>query len=212
MAQLKTGTTIGGRDIVQELDSHKADDVSHITAQERISWNDAQETINDHVDRKSSKTEYGHVKIGGSALSITDGVVSLEFVARPSDENLVASAPKEVSESTNEINPSFKKVKEVRINDTGIIRVKYDLRSSRSDTAVIGDIRINGVSVGGTDRVESTSYVTQTRDIEVQKGDSVELWIKPLFNDATAYARNFNIYYTMGLPSPDVSSPNIVLD
>lgn len=43
MAQLKAGTTIGGRDIVQELDSHKADAVKHITSAERTAWNNKAE-------------------------------------------------------------------------------------------------------------------------------------------------------------------------
>jgi len=80
---------------------------------------------------------------------------------------------------------------------SGVLRIKFDLRTSDNNADVLtGKIYKNGSPVGTEQGNWSTTWQTFTEDIGGwQTGDTVELWLANI--DAglyTVYARNFRIY------------------
>lgn len=83
------------------------------------------------------------------------------------------------STPANSITPSYSKVKEVRINYSGFIRVSFNVGSVETSKA---RIYINGVPKG-IERTIHTSmdvYVTYTEDFVINTGDLVQLYMYTL--------------------------------
>lgn len=95
---------------------------------------------------------------------------------------------------------SYLKVKEIKINYSGVHRVKFLLYNNDGISTVYGRIRKNGADFG-TERSTSNSVpVLFTEDLTFAKGDLVQMYIKaPGLN--TAFAGVFAIYGTVAFGS-----------
>ena len=104
-------------------------------------------------------------------------------------DNLKQSA--DTQRNTNSSNWTLRK--EIQINYSGVIRVKFDLWAGSVSDVMQGQIYINGVGVGTVRQVPST-WTTFTEDIRIGSGDRVQLYLK---SDGAnqVYCHNFRIYY-----------------
>jgi len=92
-----------------------------------------------------------------------------------------------------ETGTAYTKKKEILIARTGVIRVKFDLKSS-SSTICYGRVYKNGSAIG-TERSQGPSYATYTEDISVVAGELIQLYAKASAGQ-TCYVKNFQICYT----------------
>jgi len=92
-----------------------------------------------------------------------------------------------------ETGTAYTKKKEILIARTGVIRVKFDLKSS-SSTICYGRVYKNGSAIG-TERNQGPSYATYTEDISVVAGDLIQLYAKASAGQI-CYVKNFQICYT----------------
>ncbi len=86
-------------------------------------------------------------------------------------------------------------VKSFTINNPGIIRLKYDIKASVSNTRV--DI-IYGSSAGpilSSDSTASATYVTKTADIYVPCGMKLDIYFR--VDSGTGYIQNCRVYYDL---------------
>jgi hypothetical protein len=93
---------------------------------------------------------------------------------------------------------SYVKVKEVKVNEAfdGVMRIKFDLRSSTSATSC-AQIRKNGVAVGTEQCQAGSSWATFTEDLTLSlvADDLLQLYVKA--GTATiAHVQNFQFYYS----------------
>lgn len=85
---------------------------------------------------------------------------------------------------------SYTKVKEITSPFTGTMSTSFDIHSS-SSAAVSGQININGIAVGTQRSTTSTSYVNFTENLDVKKGDLVQLFIKVNAVGPTVFCNHF---------------------
>jgi len=92
---------------------------------------------------------------------------------------------------------SYQKVKEIKVNRTGIVRVKFDLLlTNNSYPSAYARIYKNGVAVGTERSTNQTSYQTYSEDIAVTKGDLIQLYYKMDQPTQTSISvQNFRVYY-----------------
>ena len=110
-------------------------------------------------------------------------------------DTLQLSADTERIEDNN--SDSYFLVKEFQIFKTGDIRVKFDLKTSNSNT-VNGRIYKNGVAIGTVRSNSTINYVTYSEDFTgIAYGDKIQLYLSDTTQYNTrAYCQNFRIYYT----------------
>ena len=104
-------------------------------------------------------------------------------------DNLKQSA--DTQRNTNSSNWTLRK--EIQINYSGVIRVKFDLCRDNVNNVFQGQIYINGAGVGRV-REGLTTWTTFTEDIRIGSGDRVQLYLKSDGSNRI-YCRNFRIYY-----------------
>lgn len=83
-------------------------------------------------------------------------------------------------ENTNEVpkqGASYVKMREVKVNEKGTIRISFNLKISTVNRTAYGLIYINGVDVGVERSTNSTSYVDFVEDFTVKEGDFIQLYI-----------------------------------
>lgn len=115
--------------------------------------------------------------------------VDLELKLIASDD-LRYSSDSEVSNNTAVLT----KVKEIKINYAGAVRVKFDLKSV-SGAQAEGRIYKNGGGYG-TLRTTTGDYVTFSENLEFEKYDLIQLYIRhTVAPPNTAYAQNFRLYF-----------------
>jgi len=94
------------------------------------------------------------------------------MLVKPSDVVLHTNA--DVNSAAVQV---YTKLKETICNVSGTIRISFDLKTGHSGT-VYGKIYINNVAVG-TERSQSEDdYTTYTEDLNVQRGDAIQIWGK----------------------------------
>lgn len=127
--------------------------------------------------------------ISSTEIFINKNILNYELVA---SDNLKISADTERT-GTEAV---YTKRKDIQIGDTGVIRVKFDLKAINLEADVYGKIYVNGAAVG-TQRTNGTLfYVNYSEDISVSKGDLVQLYAKTSGIGGQSYGvRNFRIYY-----------------
>ena len=109
------------------------------------------------------------------------------FTATPGDVVLVESAELRVNTS-----PTFTKLKDIKINFSGVVRVKFDLRSSNSAN-VEAVVYKNGVQVGTVRLVWVGTFTTFTEDFAVNAGDNIQLYARGQVNGNGSTVQNFKI-------------------
>lgn len=120
--------------------------------------------------------------------NITNGVKN---TAMSLSDTLQQSADTE--RSTNSSTPV--KLKEIRINATGSVRVKYDGKATLASQG-IGRTYVNGVAVG-TSNTYGNSYATYSDDLTgLKSGDLVQIYVQGNSGTTYGYVKNFRIYFT----------------
>jgi hypothetical protein len=95
--------------------------------------------------------------------------------------------------NSNNSDDTLKKLKEIVVPVTGVIRVSVDIITS-SYAGRTQYIAVNGVNVSGNIG-NSSWWSTITMDIAVRKGDAVQIFMNPGASGSSS-CRNFRIYYT----------------
>lgn len=118
-----------------------------------------------------------------------------DFFQLIASETLRTSSDAEVSSGTSEAD--FVKRKEIQFNYfvRGTIRVKYSIRENNTSANATFQLRKNGV-VLFEETQNSTTYALKTHDIEVERGDLIQIYIK---NTATyaGQVKEFRLYYDL---------------
>jgi len=131
----------------------------------------------------------------GDKLPVIDGSnltnlpEQLNFIGATASDVLKLSADTERSQFEG----LYTKVKEMRMDVKGTVRVKVDMKINGG--AGNGRIYINGVAAG-TAQTLTTDYQTFSEDFTVLVGDLVQVYIGGSADD-TAYAKNFRLYYDL---------------
>jgi len=128
---------------------------------------------------------------GSLHAKLNNGVKILKLVA---SDVLQFSADTERTTTSD----TYTKLKEIKVDWQGRIRVSFDLHSTTTLYAAVALIYINGVAVGTNRTTGSLTYVTFTEDIDVQEGDFVQLYARRGNSTVTAYVRNFRTYWSLG--------------
>ena len=102
---------------------------------------------------------------------------------------------------------TWTKKKEVQVNVSGTIRVKWDAKGDPSSLSdYLCQVYINGVTAGTLHQTGSNAYVTYSdTSLSVENGDLVQLYTKCVAA-GTSYVKNFKVCYTFG------ASPSVLLD
>lgn len=132
---------------------------------------------------------------GDAAASKTyvDTLTDLTFSVVVSD--LLKVSADTIRTSTSD---TYEKLKEIEINYTGDIRVKFEIAATAAAGTAFGRIYINGIAVG-TEREpdeQNGNYTIFSEDVNITNGDLVQIYAKRT-TDETAYIKNFRIYYTV---------------
>ena len=90
----------------------------------------------------------------------------------------IASVTEKIASTT-----SYVKLKEMKINATGRVRVKYLLRTSENGHYVNADVFINGSPTGYERKTWDPSFVQYVQDIDVTSGDLIQIWGKIFINE-----------------------------
>lgn len=121
-------------------------------------------------------------------------------------DTLVISAPTE----RNTASTTYIKMKEIQVNMTGTIRIKFDLAKNNGTASVQGSLRRNEEQIYEVGSTQNRSLGWQTftySSLSVSAGDRISLYILGVNNiDTTVYTQSFNIYYTY------IASPVVNLD
>jgi len=128
-----------------------------------------------------------------TAVKIATGAVTgikLPAVTVSDDEK--ASAPAERINDTT----SYVKVKEVRIDRSGTIRLKWNLRAQGPANNAYGKIYRNGGAVGVEKLTSSDTYVAQSDDVAGwSAGDLIQLYLKSNASNYSSIANNFSVCF-----------------
>lgn len=157
-------------------------------------------TIKKFINDTLSDLDTGDIQAGQLITVQYDGTYfqlihkQLSFIALSASDNLKHSADTERTIGGG----SYSEIKKIRVNFSGTIRVKFDLKNTGGFTT-LGKIYVNGSPVGTERSTSSTSYVTYSEDIVINAHDLIQLF--GYKTGDTANTRNFRIYYdksTMG--------------
>ena len=143
----------------------------------------------DLLQVNGNATTTGALYVGGD-LSV-DGYF-------PIIETSASDTLQQSADTTNQTNSTgYTLSKEIETNLTGVVRVKFDLRTvlNNGQTAY-GRIYVNGVATG-TERSVQNGDQNFSEDISVSANDLIQLYHKTSNGDATYEidTRNFRIYY-----------------
>lgn len=129
-------------------------------------------------------TNKGTSASGAETLtSLVNKVENVGLILKPGTTLLVES-------KINTPNPTmpggtvYTKYKEIKIHTKGIVRVKFELRSTSYDNKVYGRVYVNGSPVGIERSVEPLAYVSFTEDVAVGKGDLLQIYARGSNNAA----------------------------
>lgn len=162
-------------------------------------------TLNNGFVSTSTPTQAGQI-VGldaSSTLPAVDGsnltnIMPNAFLMVASD-NIKYSANTE--RFTTEV--AFTKIKEIKINKDGIIRVKYGIAEVVGQGYyVVGRTYKNGIAAGTEnlyDASDSSVYGYYQDDITVQKGDLIQLYIHSQQNGGPVRCKDFSISYDLSL-------------
>ena len=124
----------------------------------------------------------------------------IEFVA---SDNLKLSAD---SERMFEDNNDLEKVKEIKVNRGGSIRIKFELKVEKTGFLGFGFIMKNGVDhVVYESSTNNTSYKMFSTDVNVSAGDHVQLFLRHRNVGWKVFTRNFRVYYDIVRRNNDCS-------
>jgi hypothetical protein len=92
-------------------------------------------------------------------------------------ENLIAGDTSKVNAPTvrNAMTP-WTKIKEIKMNYKGRVRVYFELQTSNAGYSSQGRIYKNGVAVGTTRNTTVQDFTSYTEDFNVVVGDLIQLW------------------------------------
>lgn len=156
--------------------------------------------LNDATDGLSVDTGTTDGKIvamtTGDKLPAVDGsnltnVFSGMFVNSASDNLRYSANTERTVHGTN-----WTKVKEIKINRAGTVRVKFDLKSAGGFQAM-GRIYKNGSAIGTERTTASSSYQTYSEDIVFAAGDLIQIYTCSVSSSGNSYISNNRIYYDL---------------
>jgi len=148
-------------------------------------------------DDKTIGTSQGtYAILVGIAVSTTEILI----FKRPNIElntQLIASDTLKQSADTERTGTdnSYVLTKEIVVFERGTIRVKFDLGLGIGVGQGYGQIYVNGVAVGTERTNSSTTYQTFSEDIDIERGDLIQLYAKNPSGGDGYKVRNFRIYY-----------------
>jgi len=87
---------------------------------------------------------------------------------------------------------SYTKVAEIKVSRDGEISATFDLKSA-STTDAFGRIYVNGIAVGTIRNNPTTTYITYAEDINVSRGDLVQLYLRVGTTPRTVIATKFGV-------------------
>jgi len=96
-------------------------------------------------------------------------------------------------------NAAYTEAKSITITAAGKIKTKFDLKQSGGpNNTIAGKIYVNDVAVG-TEHIHSLATYTTYEDtnIDVEVGDTVEVYLKSIDSNQSQVVRNFRIYYDL---------------
>lgn len=143
----------------------------------------------------SNLTTKGQASVATETLTaLVNKVANVETTLKLTvGENLIARA-----DTSKSILNTNTKVKEVKMNYTGIVRVRFDLRVPfvASGRVATGQVYINGVPKGIVRTTTSDFATTYTEDFNVNINDLVQLYIYSSVSGYPAEGKNFRIFTT----------------
>ncbi|HZJ83439.1 MAG TPA: hypothetical protein VFD57_06490 [Clostridia bacterium] len=132
-----------------------------------------------------------HAKVKDSKNHITNYISDyVEHKGVVASNNVRISADKEYTFSANN---ALGKIKEIQIFMSGTVRVSFDLIRTGGGSYDLAKAVIKLDDKEWQERTESDTYRTFTRDINVEKGDVIELHI--VESEASGKCRNFRIAF-----------------
>ena len=147
-------------------------------------------------------TNKGQSSVGTEALTaLVNKVTSIQTGLKlTAGENLVGRA-----DTARSVLNTNTKIKEIKSNYTGVVRVRFDLRFTFSGSGRIayGQVYINGIARGVLRTATSEFATTYTEDFNVNTNDLIQLYIYSNQSGNVAEARNFRIS-TVELPVTEV--------
>jgi hypothetical protein len=111
------------------------------------------------------------------------------------------------SGSKNTVLTTYYKLKAIKVNQAGSVRVKFALAVGSGVTlgTVYGRIYINGVGIGTTRSTSTTYAVTFVEDFTLNANDSVELWARCGVSNSQAIVTNFALCIASGQPTGSIT-------
>ena len=171
-------------------------------------WWDAPPVTLSGATPNTRKITAGHGLMGGGDLS-ADRILKINFGAYLYTEASDAIKYEALTERTAS---SPRLVKKFFINVVGTVRITYDLRTSTEDKMAALILRLNGSTVdpetltGYTDKTQSLTYVSFSRDVDMSGPTVIEILIQGV--GATAYVRNVRVRYN----TPVEATQGVLLD
>lgn len=89
---------------------------------------------------------------------------------------------------------SYTKLKEIKVRQRGIIRIKFDVKTLHAGDLGYGQIYINGVAAGTQRTNNTTTYSTFSEDLTVVVGDLIQLYLKGTAGYESR-CQNFRLYW-----------------
>jgi len=158
-------------------------------------WWDAPPVTLSGATPNTRKITAGHGLMGGGDLS-ADRILKINFGAYLYTEASDAIKYEALTERTTS---PLKLVKKFFINVVGTVRITYDLRTSTENKTAALILRLNGSTVdpevftGYTDKTQSLTYVSFSRDVDMSGPTVIEILIQGV--GTTAYVRNVRVRY-----------------
>lgn len=143
----------------------------------------------------------GDIQAGQFVTVIYDGTnFVLQSPAFNANQTTIASDTLQYSADTERTDNTgaFVLKKAITVNNPGIYRIKYDIKTTASNTYV--ELRTGGTSNAtalllSAYSTSSSTYVTKTADLYLQAGTKLDLYLKS--GGDTAYVRNYRIYFSL---------------
>jgi hypothetical protein len=132
-----------------------------------------------------------NIKSGATVFGIV-GNVEDGSIVRPGDDLLV-----KVTGIVSQVAMTPVKKREIKILNTGVVRVKFNLRASNSGTSSYGRVYVNGIAVGTNRTVTSTTNTLFTEDINVNTNDLVQLYLTSYSDTYVSICDDFGVYAIM---------------
>lgn len=100
------------------------------------------------------------------------GAAADEYKFEAGDATLL-SLPTANTNSTSYVRDGY-----VQLNVKGVVRVSFSLQTANASVTVYGRLYKNGVAIGVERSSNDLSWKQFTEDIAVDKGDTIEFWIR----------------------------------